>query len=111
MKTLYSVAFLLLISASLSFTTKLTVKENTLTATYKGISDEDFYKFIDDKKVEHLFYDLDDNIEFALDDDDDIDKKFTLTWKNKQIDEYDEEGEETGGKITVKTILSIKEEK
>ncbi|WP_405610513.1 hypothetical protein [Polaribacter sp. Asnod1-A03] len=111
MKTLHNVAFVLFISASLSFTTKTSIIENTLTATYKGISEQYFYKFVDEKKVEHLFYDLDENVAFSLDDDANIGKKFTLTWKTKQIEEYDDEGDETGEKTTVKTILSIQEKK
>lgn len=45
MKTLYSLtAFVLFISASLSFTSKINVKENTLTATFKGLTIDDYFK-------------------------------------------------------------------
>ena len=111
MKTFLHVAYVLFITASLSFTTKNTVTENTLTATYKGTNDNEYYKFIDDKNATHLFYDYAENITLDLEDDANIDKKFILTWKTKEVDELDEEGEETGDKITVKTILSIKEDK
>lgn len=112
MKTLYTTALLLFITFSFS-AKKITIQEkiNTLVATYKGPTEDQSYKFIDDKNVEHIFYDMLESIEFEEDDDTNIDKIFTLTWTTKLVDEYDSEGEETGLKITVKTILSVKEKK
>ena len=36
-----------------------------------------------------------------------IGKKYTITWKTKEIEDFDEEGEETGKTITVKIITSL----
>lgn len=112
MKKLYTAAIALFIAVSFS-AKKVTLqeKENKLIATFKSITDKEFYKFVDEKNVEHLFYDLDESIEIGLEDDIYLNKKFTITWKTKQIDELDDNGEETGEKITVKTILTLKEEK
>jgi hypothetical protein len=46
--------------------------------------------------VEDLFYDIDDDVEIGLYDEDFIDEKFTLTWKTKQICAIGDDGEETG---------------
>ena len=107
MKTIYKAALVLLIT--ISFSAKKTIFQDTkLVATFKGITDDDSYKFVDDKNKEYLFYDTDDEIEIDLYDDAFIGKKFTLTWKNEEIEELDEEGEETGKNITVKIITSLK---
>ena len=118
MKTLYSVALVLLISTSYSAKKiNKTDSENKLIAIFKGTTDDYLYKFIDDKNTEHLFYDVyepeiaDDESEeniikntIDLTNDKYIDKKFELTWSFKDIDGLDEEGEETGKKVKVKTI-------
>ena len=83
------------------------VQENKVIATYNSITDKGFYKFIDAKNVEHLFYDLDGSLDIELEDENYLDKKFSITWKTKEIDELDDEGEETGNKITVKIIFTI----
>jgi hypothetical protein len=107
MKTLYSVAFVLFISASLSFTSKITVKENTLTATFKGLTEDDYYKFEDENKKTVLFYDINEEIEISLFDDEFIGNKFTITWVEKEIEMMDEEGELTGEKKIVKSITEL----
>ncbi|WP_435414083.1 hypothetical protein [Polaribacter aestuariivivens] len=107
MKTLYTIACVLFISASLSFTTKTVVNLNTLTATFQGITDDDFYKFVDDAKKETLFYDINEEIEISLYDDDLIGKKFNITWAEKEIEVMDEDGELTGEKTKVKTITAL----
>jgi hypothetical protein len=122
MKTLYSVALVLLISTSYcAKKINKTDSENKLIAIFKGTTDDYLYKFIDDKNIEHLFYDVyepeiaddesEENIKkntIDLTNDKYIDKKFELTWSFKDIDELDEEGEETGKKVKVKTILTLK---
>lgn len=111
MKTLYTAALVLftLISFSAKKATPIN-QENKLTAAiYKGLTADDYYKFVDDKKEEHLFYDVDQEVELGLDDESLIGKKFTLTWKTKEIDVFDDNGDETGEKLTVKTILTIVE--
>lgn len=106
MKKLFTAALVLLIAVSFS-AKKITIQENKLVATFKGVTENDYYKFIDDQKVEHLFYDLDESVELGLEDDENIDKKFSITWSSKEVDELNEEGDETGLKLTVKTILTI----
>lgn len=110
MKTFYKTALVLLITLSFSINTvSAQAKENKITATYEGMNDDDYYKFVDAKNVQHLFYDMDDTIEISLYDDDYIGKKFTITWVLKEIEAIDDEGELTGETITVKSIISIKE--
>jgi len=107
MKTLYSVAFVLFILVSLSFTSKTTVKENTLTATFIGLTEDDYYKFEDENKKIVLFYDLNEEIEIGLYDDAFIGKKFTVSWVEKEIELMDDEGELTGEKKKVKSITVL----
>ncbi|QTD36360.1 hypothetical protein JL193_09310 [Polaribacter batillariae] len=104
MKPLYTVAFVLFISASLS--SKITIN-NSLTATFKGVTDNDYFKFEDDNKKEVLFYDVAEDVEITLYDDDLIGKKFKITWIEKEVEEMDENGEETGEKKTVKSITAL----
>ena len=106
MKKLFTAAIMLLIAVSFS-AKKVTIQENKLIATFKGVTENDYYKFIDDQKVEHLFYDLDESVELGLEDDENIGKKFSITWNSKEIDEINNDGDETGVKLTVKTILTI----
>jgi spore coat protein CotH len=108
MKTLYTAAFVLFISISFS-AKKITLQDNKLVATFKGITENDFYKFVDSKKVAHLFYDINVDIEIDLYDEDFIGKKFTLTWKTKEVDVLGADGEETGEKTTVKMIVTLEE--
>ncbi|QNM85010.1 hypothetical protein H9W90_12525 [Polaribacter pectinis] len=107
MKTIFNLAFVLFISASLSFTSKTTINENTLIATFLGITDDDYYKFVDNDKKEVLFYDIDEEIEISLYDDDFINKKFSITWVEKEIELTDEEGDLTGEKKKVKSITNL----
>jgi len=122
MKTLHKVALVLLIVISYSAKkVNFVDTENKLIAIFKGTTDDYLYKFVDDKNTEHLFYDVyepeiaDDESEenirknaIDLTNDKYIDKKFEITWSFKDVDELDQEGEETGNKIKVKTILTLK---
>ncbi len=108
MKTLYSVALVLFISASLSFTSKSIIKENTLTATFIEVTEDDFFKFIDTDKKEILFYDVNEEIEISLYDDDNLNKTFSITWVEKEIELTDDEGDLTGEKKKVKSITALK---
>ena len=112
MKTLYTSFILLLIT--LTFPANIISaqeKENKITATFKEVTEDEYFKFIDDKEVIYLFFDLDDSINFALYEEENIGKKFTLTWVDKVIEVLDEEDKPTGKKLNVKSITSIKEEK
>lgn len=107
MKNIKAIAFVLFFTVSLSFTSKLIVNENILKATFKGVTEEDYYKFEDNDKKEVLFYDVDEEIEISLYDDEFIDQKFTITWVDKEIELTDDEGELTGEKKKVKSITKL----
>lgn len=80
MKKIHSVAFVLFIATALSFTTKFSDIQNTITATFIEITNDDFFKFIDADKKEILFYDVIEEVEISLYDDENLNKKFTITW-------------------------------
>lgn len=107
MKTLYTIACVLFIATSLSFTTTSVQNSNTLTATFQGVTDDDFYKFEDDNKKTILFYDMDEEIEISLYDEDLIGQKFTITWIEKEVDDLDDDGEITGKMKKVKSITKL----
>ncbi|WP_166386042.1 MULTISPECIES: hypothetical protein [unclassified Polaribacter] len=112
MKTLYASALVLFITLTFSVNSiSAQEKENKIVATFKGLTEMEYFRFVDDKDVTILFYDLDENIELSLYEDEMIDKKFNITWINKEIDLIDEEGNFTGETQTVKSISAIKEEK
>ncbi|TXD52790.1 MULTISPECIES: hypothetical protein [unclassified Polaribacter] len=108
MKKLYTIAFVLFIAAAFSFTTKKQVNQNIITATYKGIDDNEYYKFIDESKNEILFYDFDEDLEYNLFEEEYIDIKFSVTWITKELELTDDEGELTGEKIKIKSITALK---
>ena len=105
--------FFLLASANFSLYSSgiITNKDNVLTATFKEVTDNDEFSFEDDKKVVHVFYDMNEEIEIDLYDEDWVGKKFTITWIEKTIDVFDDEDEPTGKKIKVKSIIALKEVK
>lgn len=107
MKKIHSVAFVLFIATALSFTTKFSDIQNTITATFIEITNDDFFKFIDADKKEILFYDVIEEVEISLYDDENLNKKFTITWVEKEIELIDEEGDLTGEKKKVKSITSL----
>ncbi|AQS94551.1 hypothetical protein BXQ17_10940 [Polaribacter sp. BM10] len=107
MKKIHSVAFVLFIATTLSFTTKFSDIQNTITATFIEITNDDFFKFIDADKKEILFYDVIEEVEISLYDDENLNKKFTITWVEKEIELIDEEGDLTGEKKKVKSITSL----
>ncbi|WP_373941733.1 hypothetical protein OEG92_19790 [Polaribacter sejongensis] len=112
MKTLYASAFVLFITLTFAVNTiSAREKENKVVATFKGVTEMEYFKFVDEKDVTILFYDLDENIELSLYEEEMIGKKFMITYSTKQIDEFDENGEATGELTTVKTILTITEVK
>ncbi|QVY64569.1 hypothetical protein [Polaribacter sp. Q13] len=112
MKTLYASAFVLFITLSFAVNTiSAQETENKIVATFKGVTEMEYFKFVDDKNATILFYDLDENIELSLYDDEFIGKKFEITWIKKEIELIDEEGNFTGEKQMVKSITAIKEQK
>ncbi len=107
MKKTFNIAFVLFIATALSFTTKITNIQNTLTATFIEVTDDDFFKFIDADKKEILFYDVIEEVEISLYDDENLNKKFKITWVEKEIELMDDEGDLTGEKKKVKSITSL----
>lgn len=109
MKKLYVVALVLLITASFSFTTNVQEKSNKLTATFLGLTEDQYYKFVDADKNEYLFYDYNDDIDISLEDDENLNKKFAIIWVEKEVNETDEEEEEISEKtFKVKSIIALK---
>jgi|UPI0003799B80 hypothetical protein len=108
MKKLYIILCVLFIAVSYSFTAKKLVNSTTIIATYKGITDSEYYKFVDESKNEILFYDFDEEIEYNLFEEEYIDVKFTLTWIDKELELTDDEGELTGEKMKIKSITALK---
>jgi hypothetical protein len=112
MKTLYASALVLFITLTFAVNTiSAQEKENKIIATFKEVTETDFFKFVDDKNTTILFYDLDENIELSLYDDEYIGRKFSITWIDKEIEIIDEEGNPTEEKQVVKSITAITEEK
>jgi hypothetical protein len=81
--------------------------ENTVTATFIEITEEDYFRFIDADRQEFLFYDVNEDVEISLYDDDYLNKKFTISWIDKEIELTDDEGDLTGAKKIVKTITTL----
>ncbi|MBU3011429.1 hypothetical protein KO506_08445 [Polaribacter vadi] len=109
MKKLYVVAFVLLITASFSFTTNVQEKSNKLTATFLGLTEDQYYKFVDADKNEYLFYDYNDDIDISLEDDENRNKKFAIIWVEKEINETDDDEEEISENvIKIKSIIALK---
>jgi hypothetical protein len=107
MKIIYHIAFLLFISLYLSFASKAIQKENTLIAIFIEVTDEDYFKFIDADKKEFLFYDVQEDVEISLYDEESINKKFSITWVDIEIELTDDEGDLTGEKKKVKSITTL----
>jgi len=85
-------------------------KDNTIVATFVELTDADYYKFTDEKNNTLLFYDMTEDVEISLYDEEYIGKKFTIVWKEITISMFDDDGEETGETKKVKRIISLKEE-
>lgn len=109
MKTTLSAVLILFISlASFAINNKSAFLPNeTLTATYKGVTEDDKFKFVDAKGAVIIFDTTGEDVELDLYDEEMVGKKFTLTWENFTEMETDDEGEPTGKKLTIKTIVSI----
>ena len=111
MKTKMSVIMVLFYSlTSLGSINKMEplIKE-TMTATYKGVTEDDNIKFLDSKGNEVLFDSLDEAVEVDLYDEELVGKSFTITWESIMEELTDDEGEPTGKKVTVKIIRALKQ--
>ena len=108
MKKLYVIAFVLCIAASFAFTSKQQEVSHKLTATFLGLTDNEYYKFEDKDKKEYLFYEYSEEIDISLEDEDSINKKFAIIWVEREIELADEEGELTGKTIKIKSITALK---
>jgi len=110
MKTKIAIFMVLIISLSVlgskySFGQQ---EEKTTIATFKSVTDDDTYKFIDAKNKIIYFDLIDENIEIDLYDEINIGKKFSITWKEEVLDVYDDDGEPTGKTEIFKTITELK---
>ncbi|MCF8295907.1 MAG: hypothetical protein K9J13_00060 [Saprospiraceae bacterium] len=85
-------------------------KENEVIATYNGLTDDNMFKFTDLKAKVILFYEISDDVEIDLYDDDYIGQKFKITWDEVEHDEYDEYGDPTGTTFKAKRILKLEEQ-
>jgi len=112
MKSLLSLLISVLVSASLfGSPNHQNIQDNKNTnLTYQGTTEDNQYKFIDDKKKVFLFNDIDYEIEINLYDDEYIGRTFTITWEEETEEVYDDEDEPTGQTIITKRILAIEEQ-
>ncbi len=81
---------------------------NVVVATFKGVTDDGEYKFIDANKTVLLFSEISEEIDLDLSDSDNVNSKFSITWENAESEVYDEEGEPTGETVTIKRIIKLK---
>jgi hypothetical protein len=109
MKAIVSATLFLLISVTISGMNNSIYPQdkNTITATFNGVTDDGMFQFTDSNKNSILFYRMSDEIEISLYNDELIGLTFKITWKEEEIDEYDEEGEATGKTQIVKNIMKL----
>ena len=107
MKKLYAIALLLFVTLSLSFTSKIIAQENKIVASFNGVTEDDYYQFLDIAKNEYLFYDISEEIEISLYDNDFVGKKFAISWEEKELEIIDEEGDPTGETKIVNSITQL----
>ena len=84
-----------------------TQNPNQITATFKGVTEEGAYKFIDAQKKVYLFEDIDYEIDIDLYDDEYLNKNFKIVWEDDEMDIYDEEGDATGETTKIKRITQL----
>lgn len=111
MKTTVSIVIALFISLTVMSFKYIMIQqpEDTIIATYNGISEDDQYEFIDAEGELVLFDEVSDDVEVDLYDDENIGKEFSITWKEEEVDLYDEEDEPTGETQIIKTITALEE--
>ncbi|MBT8318004.1 MAG: hypothetical protein HKP59_10300 [Lutibacter sp.] len=109
MKTIVSFTFFFFISINFSGMNNSIYQQdkNTITATFNGVTEDEMFQFTDSENNSILFYRMSDEIEISLYDDELIGLTFKITWKEEEIDEYDEEGEATGQMLVVKNIIKL----
>jgi hypothetical protein len=112
MKTTFiKLLFLVLFITNSAFSShqKLEVKSEKKTLIFQGITVNDDFKFIDEKQVEFFFYDVDEEVEISLYDEELIGVAFEVEWKEVSIYVTDENGENTEETKIIKRIISLKE--
>lgn len=102
------IAMLISIPAiSLASESKVADDEKKMIATFKEVTDDMQFKFINEKGEFIYFDEIDEDEEINLFDDENIDVKFSITWTEEEFEELDEEGDPTGETGVVKTIVKL----
>lgn len=83
--------------------------ENTFIGTYKGLTEDYEFKFVDEKGKVIILQEVREDIEINLYDEKTIDKKFKVTWEETIIELTDDEGETTGETQKTKTITALED--
>ncbi len=86
-------------------------KDNKFIGTFKGFTNAYEFQFTDEKGETIIMNEISDEVEIDLYEDENIGKKFEVTWEEEIIDLYDDEGEPTGETQKVKRITALKEVK
>lgn len=109
MKTTVAIVMALFISLTVISSNKNFNQQESkkLNATYNGVTDDGTYKFTDAKSKIVYFDAVSDDINIDLYDEELIGKKFSITWEEEDVDEYDDEGEPTGKTVIYKTITEL----
>ena len=92
-----------LVSNSMSFGQEL----NKLTAEYVSLNEDGQFLFMDKDEKEHIFDELNFEIEIDLYDESLIGTEFKMTWREEQYEEYDDEGNPTGNYLKYRIIESL----
>ncbi len=83
-------------------------KEYIFIGTYNGLSKDIEFEFIDDKGKNYIFQEIGDEVTIDLFEEENIDKKFEITWINETREVVDAEGESTGETQKIKMIIWLK---
>lgn len=84
-------------------------QKKSVDATYVGVTEDDLYEFTTEEGKTMYFDQVSDNVEVDLYDDENLEKKFSITWEEEREELVDEEGEPTGEIQIIKTITALEE--
>lgn len=107
-KVIYSTVVILFLVINANAHTFIPADGQTITAVYKGISDDGQYTFKSKDGKSYLFDEISEGIEVDLSDEAMIGKTFEVSFSEETYEEFDDEGEPTGGTYTQKVITSLK---
>jgi hypothetical protein len=86
---------------------KVSDNEKEVVATFKEVTDEMKFKFVNEKGEYIYFDEIHDDVEINLYDDENLEVKFNVFWTEEEFEELDEEGDPTGETSIVKTITKL----